>query len=500
MAEEERPRAVLGVDVGSARTIGVLLAADGRVLARARVDHAPLAPRPDRLEQDPETLWSAFREIVQRLKALVEVRLVGLALTGEPGGLVFLDRAGAPVRPAILGPDRRAEAEAQELAARLPPARLHAIAGRRLGPCLSAAKILWLAANEPEAAQRVTKILSPKGYVLFRLTGETVTDASAASATGLLDLARRQWSETVLEALALDPELLPEVFEGGEVCGRVSVAGAAETGLPVGLPVVAGGSELACAALAAGITRQGQGLLWLEPGGGFLLPCGRPLVDPEERLESACGAAGGWLLLGALPQGPSALRWLAETLCPEWAEAARAAGLEPVDAVLGEAGAAERADAPLFFPGLAEEGILGRPAFAELAFHHGRAALARGVLEGIGFALLDRLERARALGCAPESLAASGRVAGSEAWSRLLAAQLGIPLRLLAGGLEPERGAAVLAGIGVGLFRDGVRAAEGIAEAELASIGVEAGLAALERTRYGRWQRLHRVFAAFATS
>ncbi len=498
MASEERPRAVLGVDVGSARSTGVLLAADGRVLARARVEHAPLQPRADRLELDAEALWSSFCELVGHLKALVDVQLVGLALTGEPGGLVFLDRAGMPVRPAILGPDRRAEAEARELASRLAPLNLHAITGRRLSGSLAAAKILWLAANEPETAQRVTKILSPKGFVLFRLTGETVADVSAASATGLLDLARRQWSETVLHALALAPELLPEIFEGGEVCGRVSVAGAAETGLPVGLPVVAGGSELPCAMLAAGIAHPSQGLVWLEPGGGLAVPSPRPLVDAEERLESACGAAGGWLLLGTLPAKASPLRWLAETLSPEWAAAARTAGVEPIDALLGEAGAASRSAAPFFVPSCAGEGHGTGPALFDLALEHGRAELGYGILEGLGFALLERLERMRALGCHPEGFAAAGRLATSEAWARLLAAQFALPLRLLAGGLEAERGAAILAGIGTGLFARASEAVAQLAEPPVAVIGPDHEAVALERMRFAHWQRVRRALAASA--
>lgn len=500
MVGEERPRAVLGIDVGRGKTTGVLLAEDGRILARVSAEHPPQRTRPGHAEQDPETIWSAFRSVVVRLKSTVEVDLRGLAFTGEAGGLVFLDRTGRPLRPAILGGDRRAEPEARELVQRLEAEQLYAATGRRAGPCLPAAKILWLAANAPEDAQRVAKLLAPKDYLLCRLTGEYATDASDASAWGLLGVAERAWSEPVLAALGLAIELLPEVFEGGDVAGRVSVAGAAETGLPEGLPVVAGGSELACAALAAGLASGRGGLAWLEPGAGLLVRSERPPRSIEEPFELACDATGGWHLVAALPLATSPLRWLAEEVAPEWAAAARAAGAEPEEALLGEAANVPAGAGDLFYLPAVDGSVSGRQppraAWIGLAPGHGRPALARSLIEGLGHALAERAERLRAAMLAPEELLLAGLAARSEVWRPILTAQLGLPLRPLEHGLDPARGAALLAGIGTGLFRDPREAVARAAQPTGAPVPVDGATAALYAAARPRWRRASAALAA----
>lgn len=498
MTSEARPPACLGIDVGRAATTGLLLAADGRELARATVEHPPLRPRAGLCEQDPEVWWTACREVIARLKAGVEVDLVAAGLAGEAGGLVVLDRAGRPIRRAILGPDRRAEAEARELVQRPGWPALEMRSGRRAGPCLPAAKVLWLAANEPEAAQRVGKILAPRDLVRLRLTGEVATDASEASATGFLDLAARRWSEPLLEALGLAPELLPEVFESAEVAGRVSVAGAAETGLPEGLPVVAGGTALACAALAAGVVADGRGLAWLGPGGGVLARVREPRPAPEDGVEAACDATGGFHLLATLPLAGSPLRWLAETLAPERAAAARAAGLEPEVAMLEEAlAAAPGAGGLLFLPALD-----GRPcggpgragAWLGLGPGHGRRELARALVEGLGQALAGRLGLLRARAALAEPLALAGQAAREEAWRAILAAQLGMSIEPLGNGLDPARGAAILAAVGAGLLADPSPAIVPAGP----PVAVDPQLAALYRAAAARAARAAAELAALA--
>jgi xylulokinase len=499
MASGGRVRAALGIEVGRARTTGVLLAADGRELARVSAEHPPLRPRPDLYEQDPDLLWRALQQVVARLKALVEVDLVGLGLAGEAGGLVFLDRAGVPVRPAILGADRRAVDEAHEIGRRLADAGLGRPLGRRLGPCLPAAKILWLAANEPETAQRVAAVLSPKDHLRRRLTGEHATDASEASASGLCDAAARRWDESVLEALDLSAELLPEVFEGAEVTGRVSVAGAAETGLPEGLPVVAGGTALACGALAAGLIDEGRVLAWLEPGAGLLA---RAAVFPrelDEEIECLCDATGAWHLLAALPLAASPLAWLARELAPAWAAAAENAGVEPETALLGEAaGAAAGSRDLLFVPPL--EGAGGHPSEAGAWFGLrpaiGRAELARSVMEGMGAALAERAGHLRRRLVLREPVRLVGRAAEETVWCASLAAQLGLAIAPAGSGLDAARGAAMLAGIGVGLWADPVEAVTRAVSPPGPVVPVDPHLQSVYRALEIRWLRARALLAA----
>jgi xylulokinase len=499
MASAGRVRASLGIEVGRLRTTGVLLAGDGRELARSVAEHPPLQPRGALCEQDPAVLWAALQQVVARLKASVEVDLVGLGLTGEAGGLVFLDRVGAPVRQAILGADRRAVEEAREIARRLAEAGLAAGLGRRLGACSPAAKILWLAANEPETAQRVATVLAPKDHLSWRLTGERATDASEASAAGLLDLGTRRWSGPLLEALGLSADLLPEVFECADVTGRVSVAGAAETGLPEGLPVVAGGTALACGALAAGLIGEGAGLAWLEPGAGLVVRAAEPPGEADEAVELLCEATGAWHLAVALPLAASPLVWLARELGPEWASAARAAGLESEAALLGEA-----ANVPpgsgglLFLPAL--EGTAGQPAtvgaWIGLRPGLGRAELARSVLEGLGAALAERAARLRRPALLREPVRLVGRAATDASWRELLAAQLGVPIAPLGSHLDPARGAAMLAGIGVGLWADPAEAVARAVPPPGPTVPVDPLLQRLYRTHEVRRARAAALLAA----
>lgn len=486
MAGTERMRATLGVEVGRMRTTGILLGADGRELARASVDHPALLSRGEHSELAAEAPWAAFRQVVSRLKALVEIELLGLGLAGEAGGLVFLDRAGAPLRPAVTGADRRAAEEAREIARRLAEAGLPPPRGRRLDARLPAAKILWLAAHEPECAQAVASVLAPKDDLRRRLTGELATDVSEASATGLFDLATRRWGGPILEALGLAADLLPEVFEGADVTGRVSVAGAAETGLPEGLPVVAGGTSLACGALAAGVIAEGDALAWLAPGAGLLVRATNLPEELDPTVEILGEASGAYHLLTCLPLAGNPLAWLARELMPEWAEAARAAGVEPEDALLGEAAAAAAGAAGLLFLPAIEDSVEepGTPgAWLGLRPGHGRRELARSLLEGLAAALAERAVRLRRLTALREPIALVGRVASDALWREILAGQLGLALAPLEVGLDGARGAAMLAGIGVGLWRD---AAEAVARAALprgAVIPVDPQLQAFYRAR-----------------
>jgi len=494
-----RVRAALGIDVGRERTTGVLLAEDGRELARISTEHPPLPAHPDVHEQDPEVLWHALQEVVARLKALVEVDLVGLGLAGEAGGLVFLDRSGMPVRPALLGTDRRAVDEAHEIGRRLSDASLSRPLGRRLGPCLPAAKILWLAANEPEAAQRVAAVASPKDHLRRRLTGEHATDASEASATGLFDPKARRWSDEVLDALGLSADLLPEVFEGAEVTGRVSVAGAAETGLPEGLPVVAGGTVLACGALAAGLIDEGDALAWLEPGAGLVARAADFPRELDEEIECLCDATGAWHLLAAVPLAGSPVAWLARELAPEWTAAAESAGVDPEAALVGEALVAPVGSRGLLFlPPLEGAGgkLDGAGAWFGLRPGIGRADLARSVMEGLGAALADRAARLRRQLFIREPVRLSGHAAEAMVWCEILAAQLGFALAPAGSGLDAARGAAMLAGVGVGLWADAVEAARRVVAPPGPIVPVDPHLQSIYRNHEIRWVRARALSAA----
>ncbi len=443
-------RATIGLDIGTSATKGVLLAEDGRVLATIGQDYPLHHPRPGWSEQDPDDWWRATIAVIERLKEAAEVDLVGLGLSGQMHGSVFLDKGGRPIRRALLWNDARTGAEVAEIEGRLGRARVIEITGNRPNAGFQAPKLLWLRANEPEAASSVAKLLLPKDYVRFRLTGELATDPSDASGTLLLDIRSRGWSEAMLEGLEISPDLLPDIVECSDVSGRISVEGAAATGLREGLPIVGGGGDNACAAIGAGLIREGLGLCSLGTSGTLMVHSGRPPVDPEGGLNCFCDAVpGGYHLMGVILSAGASLAWFRERL---------AAG--DLDKLLEAAESLPPgAEGLVFLPYLAGERSphmdpRARGGWLGLTLAHDRPHLLRAILEGVGFAFADCLLRMHELGVTPEALTLVGGGSRSHLWRRILASQLALPLR----GLEEQEsaaiGAAMLAAVGVGLHAD----------------------------------------------
>ena len=493
-----RIAATIGIDVGTSGTKGVLLAEDGRVLARRTIAYPLLTPRPGWTEQDPEAWWAAARDILRHLTTTTpEAEVVGVGLSGQMHGSVFLDREDRVIRPALLWNDARTGEECREIERRVGAERVIAITGNRTSAGFQAPKILWLRRHEPEAHARLARVLLPKDLLRLRLTGEAATDASDASGTLLLDLATRRYSPEMTEALDIPPAWLPRVHESAEVTGRVNERAAAETGVPAGTPVVAGGGDNACAAIGAGIVAEGQGAVSLGTSGTLFLRGERPLLEPEGALNAFCDAAGGWHLMGVILNAGGALRWFADAVAGLEAEALRRAGLDPFGVLVDQALALpEGAEGLLFLPYLAGErsphnDSQARGAWVGLSLAHDRRHMLRALLEGVGFAFADCLERMRALGLEPQRLQLVGGGARNPAWRRLLATQLRVGLATPAAEEGPALGAAILARVGAGLDADVPAAVTRVvpADAELTAADPD-GEASL-REAHARYRKLY---------
>ena len=308
----------IGIDIGTSGAKGVVLAADGTVLARADSAYPLLTPRPGWTEQDPEAWWTATVAVLRELAPhLTGHDLAGIGLSGQMHGSVFVDRQSAPIRPALLWNDARTHAECAEIERRLGRERLIAITGNRASTGMQAPKLLWLRNQEPDAAARVAKLLLPKDFIRLRLTDEYATDAADASGTLFLDLARRDYSAEVLAALEVSADLLPRVFEGPEVTGRLTAEAAAATGLPAGTPVVAGGGDNACAAIGTGLIEDGHGVCSIGTSGTLFVHGAAPRIDPEGALNAFCASVpGGYHLMGVILSAGGALTWYHDKVAP----------------------------------------------------------------------------------------------------------------------------------------------------------------------------------------
>jgi xylulokinase len=457
----DRP-ATIGIDIGTSGAKGVLLTADGQVLARAGAGYPLLTPRPGWTEQNPEDWWQASVEVLRRLSAAAPGHAIaGVGLSGQMHGSVFLDTEDRPIRPALLWNDARTHAACAEIERRVGAERVIAITGNRASTGMQAPKLLWLRAHEPEAAARVARLLLPKDFIRLRLAGVHATDAADASGTLLLDLRSRGWSEEMLAALEVPRRLLPEVFESPEPTGRISAEAAALTGLPAGKPVVAGGGDNACAAIGTGLIEEGHGVCSLGTSGTLFVHSMTPRLDPEGALNAFCDAVpGGYHLMGVILSAGGALQWFRERIVAGEADLLAANGLDPFAVLLSAAEAVPPgAEGLLFLPYLAGERSPhmdphARGAFAGLSLAHHRGHLVRALIEGVGFAFADCLLRMRSLGIEPPAVMLTGGGAKAELWRSILAAQLKVPLTTATAAEGPALGAAILAQVGAGLHPD----------------------------------------------
>lgn len=478
---------LLGLDIGTtgARTIAV--DERGMVVASATAGYPLSTPQPDWSEQAPEDWWRAACATLRVVAVQVMGReIVGLGLTGQMHGATFLNAADQPIRPALLWNDQRTAAQCAAITKTVGAGRLIAITGNPALTGFQAPKILWLRDAEPANYARVARVLLPKDYVRLRLTGEAATDASDAAGTLLLDVRRRDWSPEILAALGIPREWLPTAYEGPEIAGRLLPGIAAELGLSAGLPVAAGGGDNAAAAVGTGIIEAGPVSVSFGTSGVVFAHADEFRPDPSGRLHAFCHAVPGkYHLMAVTLAAGGALRWWRDLL-----------GSDDYERLTAEAAAVQPgAEGLLFLPYLSGERTphldpAARGAFVGLTGRHTRAHLTRAVMEGVVFSLHDGFALIRELGVPINEVRATGGGARSPLWRQILADTLDLPVRRVVAEEGPAHGAALLAGVASGVWRDLAEAATLVRlrpeqdAPDPAGVRVYAEYAALYRTLY----------------
>jgi len=450
----------IGVDVGTSGVKAVAVDPRGRIRAAHTEPLTLRTPRPGWAEQRPEDWWAASQGALRgvlrkgRIKG-PEVAAVGFS--GQMHSSVFLDAQGKVIRPALLWCDGRTTEECAEITAAVGgEARLKDLVSNPALEGFTLPKVLWLRKHEPEAFARLAKVVLAKDYVRYRLSGELATEPSDASATLMYDTAGGRWSLPVLDAVGLDPSLVPDVGGSSEVLGKVSRAAAKRTGLTEGTPLVGGGADNACGAAGVGVVAPGDAVASWGTSGTVLAPTAQPKVDPGLRAHTFCHVAPGtWYVMGVMLTAGGAFAWHRDRLCRELHRKRDANDLLNQEAAKIPAGA----DGLTFLPYLQGErtphrDASARGAFVGLSLAHGRAHLTRAVLEGICFGLRDSLEIVRGLGLPIESLLLTGGGAKSRFVRRLQAEVYGLPVVTVNREEGPAFGAALLAGVGVGAWSD----------------------------------------------
>ena len=442
---------VLGIDVSTTATKAVLIDETGSVLGVAASEYGFDVPRPLWSEQDPRLWWDGTVAAIGSVLAATGVpggEVVAIGLTGQMHGLVLLDERDAVLRPAILWNDQRTAAACDEIRATIGRDRLIAITGNDALTGFTAPKLVWVRDVEPDVWRRTAHVLLPKDFVRLQLTGDHAIDKADGAGTILFDLAARDWSDEVVDALRIDRSWLPPTFEGPTVTGVVTSAAAMATGLRAGTPVVAGGGDQAANAVGLGAVEPGVPALSLGTSGVIFAPTDRPTVEPGGRVHAFCHAVPGrWHLMSVMLSAAGSLRWFRDTLAPG----------EPYGALADAAGEVDPgSDGLLFLPYLTGERTphpdpLARGAFVGLTVGHDRRHLTRAVLEGVAFGLRDGLDLMVAAGMPPPTrIRASGGGTASPVWRQILADVLGVELATVATAEGAAFGAGILAAVGAG--------------------------------------------------
>ena len=442
---------LIGLDIGTSGARALAVSESGEVIASAAQEYPLLTPRPGWTEQNPEDWWQASRKVLGEVSKAAPGDVASIGLTGQMHGAVFLDASDRVIRPALLWNDQRTAAQCIEITDRVGREKLLAIAGNPALTGFQAPKLLWLRAEEPANYRRIAHVLLPKDFIRLRLAGEYATDASDASGTLLLDLRRRSWSAEILDALELPREWLPSVHEGPDEAGRLRADIASELGLPPGIPIAAGGGDNAAAAVGSGIVEEGLASSSIGTSGVLFAYTPRFTPDPSGRLHAFCHAVpGAYHLMGVTLSAGGSLSWWRHVLGEQ----------HEYDALIELAGSAPvGSEGLVFLPYLSGERTphldpSARGAFFGLTARHGLNHLTRAVMEGVTYSLADCLQLMIDLGVKLNHVRAIGGGARSELWRQMQADVYGMPVRRTSVDEGPAYGAALLAGVTAGHFKN----------------------------------------------
>jgi xylulokinase len=440
---------VLGIDVGTGGTRAVLVDRDGAVASSATCEHVPFtSPQTGWAEQDPHDWWKAAGSAIRAVLANVfDANITCVGLAGQMHGAVLLDENDEVLRPALIWCDQRTQEQCDWLNSKIGERRILELTCNPALTNFTLTKLLWVRDHEPEIWKRFRRVLLPKDYVRFRMTGVHAMDVAEASGTLMLDVAHRCWSEEMTSAAGLAMSCLPKLYESPEICARVSESGAAHTRLKPGTPVVAGAGDQAGGAVGMGIVRAGAVSATIGTSGVVFAATDTPAMDVKGRVHTFCHAVPGrWHVMGVTQAAGLSLRWIRDLL-------KNSADLSYEELTREAAAIPPGSDGLLWTPYLMGERTPhldpnARGTLTGLAANHTRGHVVRAVLEGVAFSLKDTFSLFAEMKVPVLRVRLGGGGARSALWRQIQADVYAHEVEILAAEEGAAYGAAVLAGVG----------------------------------------------------
>lgn len=477
----------IGIDLGTSSVKILLVDENGRICFTVTKEYPLYLPHPGWSEQRPEDWWNAVTEGLQELTSHVDKeKIAGIGCAGQMHGLVLLDEKDEVIRPAILWNDSRTAEETEYLNSAIGKVRLSKLTANIAFAGFTAPKLLWVKQHEPENFDRIAKIMLPKDYINYQLTGVHACDYSDASGMLLLDVKNRCWSKEMLEICGISEKQMPQLYESWETIGTVKPEIAAVLGLPKGVKVAAGAGDNAAAAVGTGTVGAGGCNISLGTSGTIFISSEQFCVDPNNALHAFAHADGGYHLMGCMLSAASCNKWLCEDILKTNDYAAEQAAI--TDGKLGR-------NFVYFLPYLMGErspinDTDARGTWIGVTMDTSRSDLVQAVLEGVAFAIRDSFEIARGLGIEIPRSNICGGAAKSRLWQKILANVLNIPLDSVLTEQGPGYGGAILAMVGCGEY-ESVRQATDKLVSVASTVYPDREIAARYETKYQNFKKIY---------
>lgn len=453
---------LLGIDIGTSACKAALFDRKGQVLAAANGEYPVYYPEEGWAEQNPEEWWSAVCEAVRQVirKAGIQPEeIAGVGIDGQSWSAIAIDKGGKVLTNTPIWMDTRAQSICDRLNEEIGEDEIFRIAGNSLQPSYTTAKILWYKENLPEVYSKIYKILQSNSYIAFKLTGQISQDLSQGYGLHCFDMSTGQWDEEMCRKMGIPRDFLPEIVPSDRIIGTVTKKAAEESGLAEGTPVAAGGLDAACGTLGAGVIHSGETQEQGGQAGGMSICIEKYQADPRLILGFHV-IPGKWLLQGGTTGGGGVMRWFEKEFADYERLMREQTGISSLDQLNEIAEKVKPGcDGLVFLPYMAGErspiwNPYAKGVFYGLDFSKTKGHMVRACMEGVAFSLRHNLETAEEAGAKAEILRAMGGSANSLLWTQIKSDVTGKTMAVPASDTATTLGAALLAGVGTGFYKD----------------------------------------------